>query len=554
MPIKDLVNFKLWWEGPSWLTQQPVGFASGPTPDKEIVLAEEKAVTSLTVTKVESLLTQYSTLSKLISVTGYIFRFFQNCKTKKGSRSSEKYLSANERKVALGYWIKIVQGMSFYDEIEAIKDGKAVKSSINSYLPFLDENGILRVGGRLEKAHHLKQTAKHPIMLPKGNILSSLLISDHHIRNLHSGQTLTLASLRQEYWILGARGMITSCIKKCVTCVRHRASNPQPQMGNLPRSRVSPSSTFQHTGTDFAGPIFVRTWSGRGRKSVKAYICVFICFASKAVHLELVSELTTSAFLAALDRFISLRGKPSVIYSDNGTNYVGAERELRVFYESLQGSDVGDHLAKDAIGWSFSPPHGPHFGGIWESVVKSAKHHLKRVLGSNSFTIEEMMTVLAKIGACLNSRPLCPMSNNPDDLEVLTPGHFLIGRPLNAVPHPDVTSLKWNSMDRWQKVHQIAQLFWERWSQEYLAELQRRSKWIKDQPNLKVGDVVVIKEDNLVPAKWKLGRVVEAIVGSDGKVRVVNLRTESGLLKRPVVNYAYCQWKKNQKKNNIFKY
>jgi hypothetical protein len=308
-------------------------------------------------------------------------------------------------------------------------------------------------------------------------------------------------------------------------------------MGDLPGSRVNPSATFEETGTDYAGPIQIRTWTGRGHKCVKGYICLFVCLATRAIHLEPVSELTTAAFLAALDRFVAVRGHPRNVYSDNGSNYVGAEQELRDLFSMLQASsdEIGSRLAHDGIEWRFIPPHGPHFGGIWESGVKSVKGHLRKVFGSQSFTYEELDTVLAKISCALNSRPIHPMSNSPDDLDALTPGHFLIGRPMNAIPHPDLQHLKWNRLDRWQKIQHATQDFWKRWTQSYLLELQQRKKWTKAQENLKVGDFVIIHDDSQPPAKWKMGRVVDVHVGKDDVVRSAVVNTATGQYQRPVV-------------------
>lgn len=262
----------------------------------------------------------------------------------------------------------------------------------------------------------------------------------------------------------------------------------------------------------------------------------------KAIHLELVSSASTPAFLAAFRRFISRRSKPSDVYSDNGSNFLGANRELRELkqlFDSEQHNEiVAATLAKDNIDWHNSPSSAPHFGGLWEAGVKSVKHHLKRVVGGAVLTFEELTTVLCQIEACLNSRPLCPMSSDPSDLQVLTPGHFLVGSELNALPEPSLTDVKVNRMSRWQHLQLLHQHFWNRWSKEYLTRLQQRPKWTKSRSNLQLDDLVLIKEDNVPPMKWCTGRVVELHPGKDGLVRVVTLKTAGGNFKRPVVKLS----------------
>jgi hypothetical protein len=299
-------------------------------------------------------------------------------------------------------------------------------------------------------------------------------------------------------------------------------------MGNLPRARIEPSRPFLHTGVDYAGPIKILPKTGRGQQTMKSWIAVFVCFSTKAVHLELATELSTAAFLAALRRFVSRRGKPQCMYSDEGTNFTGADNEMQAFQQDMQEiasqDEVAASLANDGIQWKLNPPGAPHMGGLWEAAVKSMKSLLKRAMDSTNFTIEEATTLLCEIEACLNSRPLIPMSNDPSDFAVLTPGHFLIGEPLLAVPGHDLTQVLMNRLDRFEKVQQQKTHFWNRWQQEYLHTLQNRPKWTSTSPNFKIGDLVLIKDESLAPQKWKIGRVQEVHPSKDGKVRVATVR------------------------------
>ncbi|GFX95590.1 integrase catalytic domain-containing protein [Trichonephila clavipes] len=277
-------------------------------------------------------------------------------------------------------------------------------------------------------------------------------------------------------------------------------------MGDLPESRVCPSSVFQRTGIDFAGPFLIRSSKGRGSRNTKCYICVFVCLATKAVHLEVVSDLTSKAFIACLKRFVARRGKPSEIFCDQGTNFYGASRDLRKeFRQLMKEGAVHQFLVTDNITFHFNPSSALHFGGIWEATVKSFKFHLKS----------------------------CWSHYSPDDPYVLTPGHFLIGKTLTAIPQPTVPD-DLRHCDRWRLLTRMTQHFWNRWSSEYLTFLQSRSKWRIVQKNLDIGDLVLIKHDNSPPLQWKLRKVTETFPGKDGKVRVVKVKTQTSELVRPI--------------------
>jgi len=275
-------------------------------------------------------------------------------------------------------------------------------------------------------------------------------------------------------------------------------------MGSLPSARISPSRAFSITGIDYAGPIIMLVNKGRGRKTCKSYIALFVCFATRAIHLEAVSELSTSAFMAALRRFVGRRGISHKICSDNATNFIGAKRELEEIHDFVRTSvkgTIGDALQQMHIEWTFIPSYSSHLGGIWEAGVKSCKYHLRRIMGNTLFTFEELTTALVQIEACLNSRPISPLSSDPADLLPLTPGHFLIGGPLTNLPEIDLSNIKSNRLDRWEAIQRIVQDFWKRWAAEYVANLQNRVKWRITKENIKTNDLVLLQDENLPPLK-----------------------------------------------------
>ena len=309
-------------------------------------------------------------------------------------------------------------------------------------------------------------------------------------------------------------------------------------MGQLPLERVSPGTVFEQVGIDYAGPLYIKL--GRVRKPVvvKAYACIFVALSVKAVHLEVVSDLTTDAFLACLRRFISRRGIPATIWSDNGSNFVGASREISQFFDDQKTNGViSEFCATQNIEWKFIPERAPHFGGLWESAVRSMKTHLKRIVGNTKLTFEELSTVLTQVEACLNSRPLIP-GPCEDGIDPLTPGHFLIGRPLKSLPDPPSSYQSMNLLRRWNLCQTLVRHFWSRWSSDYFASLRKFSKWHSPTRNARVGDIVLLKEDGLVPTKWPLARIISVHPGKDDIVRVVTVKTPTGTYKRPITKTA----------------
>ena len=289
-----------------------------------------------------------------------------------------------------------------------------------------------------------------------------------------------------------------SITRQCITC-RRLSTKPNNQMlGQLPLERVTPGSVFEKVGVDYAGPFQIKYGFVRKPTIVKAYICIFVSLSVKSVHLELVSDLTTDAFIAALRRFIARRGHPSLIWSDHGTNFVGANRELRQLADLIESQKtqkiISEFCAAKKIEWRFIPEHAPHFGGLWEAAVKSTKMHLKRIVASVKLTYEEFTTVLAQIEACLNSRPLVPLNVADDDgIQALTPGHFLIGQPLMALPDPSFSYRSVSLLRRWHLCQNLVRHFWQRWSGEYLTALNRYNKWHHPTRNVAVGDMVVVR-------------------------------------------------------------
>ncbi|GFV10466.1 integrase catalytic domain-containing protein [Trichonephila clavipes] len=432
IPPTKLEKCNLWFNGPDWLRSStfPIGEFEDNPQLQEHMSAEAKRTSKLI----------------MLNVVDATFKaeFFQ------------KFSSWNKLKRVVAYCLRFVKNCS-------LSACKRRMSFLTTAELSEAENDIVKVIQRdhfsMEVSYLSADSQKHPILLPKTNHVVNLIIFDYHLKLLHASTQLLQAALREKFWILSARDAVRRVVRRCIPCFRNRPKFAEQIMGDLPEPRVCPSSVFQRT-------------------------------AMKAVQLEVVNDLTSKAFIACLKRFVARRGKPSEIFCDQGTNFYGASRDLiKEFRQLLKEDAVHQFLVTDNITFLFNPPSAPHFGGIWEATVKSFRFHLNRVVGVTSLTFEELSTLSSQIEGCLNSRPLCILSSSPDDPCVLTPGHFLIGKALTAIPQPTVPD-DLRHCDRWRLLTRMTQHFWNRWSSEYLTLLQSKLKWRIVQKNLDIGDLV----------------------------------------------------------------
>ena len=279
----------------------------------------------------------------------------------------------------------------------------------------------------------LNASQKHPLILHHKDYLSLLIRRQTHLDGMDIGPTGMMGILSMTYSILGAKALVLKISKDCVKCQRFYARTTQQQMGQLPPYRATQAPPFTTTGADFTGPFELRKGHTRRPVAVVGYACLFVCMTTKCVHIELVMDLTTESFLAAVRRFIARRGRPAKFVTDNRMNFVGASNHLKDVYDMLDSSSAQESLSQymtdQRIEWKHSPVRSPHFGGLWEAGVKQMKALLYKTLGTQKLTSEEMYSILIEVEAILNSRPLVPMDSTPlDGAQVLIPGHFLVGR------------------------------------------------------------------------------------------------------------------------------
>lgn len=487
----------------------------------------------------DSIIHSYSNFTRLRRIIAWILRFVNNTRIPSNLKHIRKSgtLEVVELQYALICIVKCIQQYTFSKELRIISENEPLPNGnkMSGLAPFLDGHGILRVRGRLQHSR-LSYDRKHPMILASNDHFTRIYIESAHLTTLHGGTTLTLSYIRQLFWIMNPRKTVMLYLRKCVKCFRIKPKPSSQLMGNLPQQRITRSfRAFASTGVDYTGAIELKASRYRGNTTYKGYIAIFICLTTKAVHLEAVTGMDTKHFLWALQRFIGRRGICQEMFSDNGTNFVGAEKVLnnqrKQFLKAIE-DDIIPKLAIQGIQWHFIPPHSPNFGGLWEANVKSIKYHLKRTMDNTHLTFEELSTLLVRIESCLNSRPICPLSNDVDDLEYITPGHFLIGDSLLSLPESPIQDLSLQSI--YLAKEKMLNAFWKNWRNDWLSQLQTRPKWRKIEQNINLNDLVIIKDDRLPPNQWILGKIIELHPGNDDLVRVVSIKTKNGTYKRCV--------------------
>lgn len=530
----QILEHDLWFQGPDWLSLPIVDWPIHKFMPSKSVLPEVKNTAHVTLEIPENpliiLSQKFSTWSKYLKSVVYVMRF-----SKLLPRGD--IITANDLDAAETEIVKAIQKTWFHDEIKNLKKGKQCSPMLRKLFPIMSDN-LLRVGGRLENSS-LSYEQKHPALLPKSGHIINLLIDHYHRKYCHAGPQLLISILRQKFWILSARRVVRHRIHKCYRCFRLNPKPTFPVMADLPQCRLEQCNAFTHVGVDYSGALKITLTRKRGVRSQKAYLCLFVCLVTKALHLELAADLSSTAFINAFKRFIARRGQCKFLYSDNATNFVSSKAYFNELYTFLQSDkyyqEFSSELAKNRITWHMNAPTASHFGGIWESNIKSVKSLLFRIIGNQILTFEEMLTVLSQIEAVLNSRPLYAMSSDPSEPTALTPSHFLHTTPLNSLPATDLSKEQTNLLTRFSLMDALVQSFWKRFKSEYIHTLQMREKWNTPTNPITVGTVVVINIQNAPPLQWPLGVITKVMPGKDGVVRVAEVKTKTGVYIRPVV-------------------
>ena len=550
-----------WIQGPEFLLQSRESWPQRPadmSPDIASDDPEVKQVSAVYTSKTSEqdaiihISERFSSWSRLKKVIAWILRYktiLQNLARKKMARqptiirqSSEiTPLSVVELEQAETYIFQHIQRKFFDEEFNCLLQVElqpnrlrrhVIKKSSSIYkLDPILSHGLIRVGGRLQRSP-ISDSAKCPIILPKKQHVTDLLIQHYHHIAGHSGLEYTLSLIRQRYWIINGRSNIRRVLSKCVSCRRRQACTIQQKMAHLPKDRVTPSKPpFTYTGVDCFGPFLVK----RGRTTVKRYGVLFTCLTIRAIHIEVASTLDTDSFINALRRFIARRGQPEMIRSDNGSNFASGEKELRRAIQEWNQSRIHNFLLQRNIEWKFNPPAGSHHGGVWERCIRTVRKVMKALMKEQILDDEGLNTLLCEVESIVNGRPITKQSDDPRDLEPLTPNHLLLARAGSTIPPGIFVKEDNHNRRRWRQVQYLADIFWRRWVREYLPTLQQRQKWNERERNVSVNDIVLILDENKPRSLWPLGRVLEVHTNhNDHLVRSVKLKTSTTVLVRPV--------------------
>ena len=523
----EIVNNDFWFKGPEFLLNSNIDL-NGHNVD----ITNDEFLTSFTNNEVitgESFDMQlvfdvgkYESFEKLVRITAYVNRFIGNIDIKKREKITSNILIPSELIKARMMWFEYIQRRD--------EKGNRNFKQLASDLRFEKVNNVIRCMGRLENAP-LPYETKHPIYIPKESKIAELLVLQYHKLALHGGVKDTLNLLRSKYWIPKARNMIRSLIHRCTICRRYEGkSYSYPQSPALPEYRLYGEFAFKNIGVDYAGPLHVRNIYGNDKQMYKAWIVIITCASTRAICLDLVPDCSAATFILSFKRFISRRGVPSLVISDNGTQFASEQTQLFTLTKGIK--------------WKFNLPLAPWWGGIFERMVRTTKRCLKKVLGNARINFDEMLTLLFEIEMVINNRPLTFIYEDPGSVP-LTPNHLLFGRNLNIqasdCDNENNEVIEIDLHKRHKAVSFILNCYIKRWKHEYLTELREfhKSKKGASEPLISVGDVVIIHDENKVRSLWPVGIVENIIPSNDGAIRGVSVRhiTESGrsnVIKRPV--------------------
>ncbi|UYV83599.1 hypothetical protein LAZ67_23001603 [Cordylochernes scorpioides] len=504
-----------WWEGPAWLkVSQEEWPKSTIIPDLEIVYSERRKTilnTLCTTRENENLFGRYSHFLRIVRITAWIYRFFNNAKIDRRKIISED-LSTEEITKSEIILIRLIQRESFSGH----EDKK-----LQGFKLLVDSSGILRIKTKICRREDFANF-RMPILLPSDHFLVSLLIRWNHETHGHAGLQTLLGILRENYWILRSRKTVKKIINQCIRCKRFTVTPATVESTSLPEDRVRDAAVFEIVGVDLTGHLILKN-------KKKAWIVIFTCAVYRGVHLELVTSLSMEAFLQAFRRFIARRGRPLIVYSDNGTNFKGMANALK----KIDFSRLKCDPTLKNITWKFIPPGAPWWGGWWERLIGMMKQLLFRILGQTSLGYEELSTAMCDVESLMNTRPLTYLTEESEDLAPLTPSLFL--HEVREVGVPDLDLIDNQTLSRkYQYIKRVREDLRERFRIEYFGFLRQETRRLKTTIPLKVGDMVLIGQESLKRLHWPLARIIQLYPGKDGLVRVAKVKTSSGDKIRPI--------------------
>jgi hypothetical protein len=534
-----LLEGSTWLQGPSQLRPienvLPTETFLLVTPNEDPEIRPEISVAKTSVQSSDRLgserFSRFSNWMKLVKAVSFL-RHIVGCFKRESSdicngwHKCETFKTPESRVLSEEIIIMEVQREFYGREIDQLKEKQTLprNSSVLSLSPFLDEKGILRVGGRLQRSE-LSLGEKHPILIPGHHHIATLITRHYHESVQHQGRHFTEGAVRAAgFWITGGKRLVSLLVHRCVKCRKLRGSVCHQKMAELPADRLTPSPPFTFVGVDVFGPWNIVTRRTRGGAAdSKRWAVLFTCLVTRAVHIELIESMSSSSFINAMRRFSAIRGKVREFRSDRGTNFVGATSELGI---NVADGSVKDFLNKTETEWVFNPPHASHFGGVWERMIGVTRRILDSMLkdSNKNLTHEVLSTFMAEVSAIVNARPLTSVSTDAESPFILTPSVLLTqktGSQVESFQHLAERDM-YNS--QWKHVQVLAERFWSRWRREYLPTIQPRRKWLSETPNVLEGDVILLKDDGVARNDWPTGIVTDVFPSDDGLVRKVRVR------------------------------
>ncbi|XP_058813849.1 uncharacterized protein LOC131677809 [Topomyia yanbarensis] len=489
----------------------------------------------------------YSNWRHLVRVTAYVLRFADI----RGTRTVG-VLTSKELRRAEQFHYRTAQHDSYRDDLAILtaKDQKntiSKRSPLYKLNPFVDADGILRMRGRTINCEYVPMEVKCPIILPRDHAVTKLVVESYHQKFHHRNNETVINEIRQRFSIYHLRRVYSKVRTDCQRCKIRTALPRPPAMADLPRCRLAAfTRPFTHTGVDYFGPMEVAV----RRRLEKRWGVLLTCLTVRAIHIEVASSLNTASCIMALRNFMSRRGTPAVFYSDRGTNFIGAERELKVALREVDQDAMMQEMVSSSTSWCFNSPASPHMGGSWERLIQTVKRTLSEFNLSRRPTDEELRNALIEVEGIINTRPLTHVPIEDEAAPALTPNHWLLGTSNGSKP---LTLLNDNSVALrrgWHVSQMLANRFWRRWLQDYLPEITGRSKWHQRVKPIREGDIVLIADPDLPRNCWPKGRVI-GTVNRDGQVRRVTIQTNRGVYERPAVKVAVLDVKSKEELANL---
>ncbi|XP_065076509.1 uncharacterized protein LOC135700047 [Ochlerotatus camptorhynchus] len=547
--LPDLAPKARWFNGPEFLQYLETDWPRSPTRTNSVNLELRPSVLTHFIAPEPIVSTsKFSSWKRLVKVVALVQRFPVNCRLKKLQKPivsgpfSDRDISSAE-----SYLIRQAQQEAYPDEIAVLRKQQQQQCSdqpstsipkssvLHQKTPWMDQNGILRMRGRIAACHYATEDSKHPVILPRDHPTTKLIVAQYHQKYHHQNHETVINEIRQKYSIPKLRMTYTKVRRDCQRCKNDRVIPRPPIMADLPAARLAAfERPFTHTGVDFFGPYEVII----GRRVEKRWGMLATCLTIRAIHIEVVHSLNADSCVMAIRNFVARRGKPRVIYSDRCTNFIGANREMTEAEKLVSQEELMKEFIDVNTSWEFLPPSSPHMGGSWERLIGSVKKNLMAILPARKLSDEVLRNLLTEIEGTVNSRPLTHVPVDDDSAPALTPNHFLLGASNGIKPLCTLDDSGAVLRQNWRLSQVQTNLFWKRWVSDYLPEITRRTKWFVHTKPIEVDDIVVIADPKMPRNCWPKGRIICTQPGRDGQPRSATVRTLTGIYERPVAKIA----------------